>query len=642
MAITRAQQYKQMLQKGGRIGFFKGAQADASAGKGAMSPGTSTSGGGRDVGGSDFGQFERRTRQNVASQRKGFLGKDQGMNIGPQSPLARFGDVARGGLMLALSAVNPAFGLLSRIGKDFRSSRTLEEFRDKRRGFGRTMPTIFNNPNLDQFIDEEEDTTSPIMTAPVTTNNLFENAMAKLNTLETREYNTLKQAEELGLNSPEQKERLQDLEKKKNEASINNIMLAAEGGSMNDQIRQAYGLGSIVKKATRAVKKVAKSPVGKAAIAYTLTGGLGNLAQGQGFFTNFASPSAFLGGAGSIFSKQGLKNIALGTKGVPQLGIADTAGILGSGGALSALKAITAVSLLPLLGLGTGQESEEEAQQILQTQGIDIDAIRSDPNAFLARRFKAEGGRIGLKDGEGIMKMASYGYDDAMGESFAEFQRLKKLGDIPIDMEFDEYLDQLDIDIPYSKKDKDSPSIKLAEGGRIGYAGGTSIRDYAMSMNSGRGPITLNDFIDIYKFAGYDSGTASSLGKKHYKTGVGQDSNTKSFAKGGSIKEPVAKKTMPLLDMGGQEMDLRAEGGFVPIGRMEKADDVPARLSKNEFVFTADAVRNAGDGDVDKGAEVMYNMMKNLEAGGNVSEESQGLEGARRMFQTSKRLEEVL
>ena len=107
-------------------------------------------------------------------------------------------------------------------------------------------------------------------------------------------------------------------------------------------------------------------------------------------------------------------------------------------------------------------------------------------------------------------------------------------------------------------------------------------------------------------------------------------------------KEPVAKKTMPLLDMGGKEMDLRAEGGFVPIGRMEKADDVPARLSKNEFVFTADAVRNAGDGDVDKGAEVMYNMMKNLEAGGEVSEESQGLEGARKMFQTSQRLEEVL
>ena len=107
-------------------------------------------------------------------------------------------------------------------------------------------------------------------------------------------------------------------------------------------------------------------------------------------------------------------------------------------------------------------------------------------------------------------------------------------------------------------------------------------------------------------------------------------------------EEPVAKKTMPLLDMDGQEMDLREEGGFVPLGRMERADDVPARLSKNEFVFTADAVRNAGEGDIDKGAEVMYNMMKNLESGGEVSEESQGLDGAREMFQTSQRLEEVI
>jgi hypothetical protein len=113
-------------------------------------------------------------------------------------------------------------------------------------------------------------------------------------------------------------------------------------------------------------------------------------------------------------------------------------------------------------------------------------------------------------------------------------------------------------------------------------------------------------------------------------------------AEGGSMKEPVAKKTMPLIDMDGKEKDYRETGGFVDMGRMERADDVPARLSKNEFVFTADAVRNAGDGSVDKGAEVMYNMMKNLEAGGDVSEESQGLDGAREMFQTSQRLGEVL
>jgi hypothetical protein len=70
------------------------------------------------------------------------------------------------------------------------------------------------------------------------------------------------------------------------------------------------------------------------------------------------------------------------------------------------------------------------------------------------------------------------------------------------------------------------------------------------------------------------------------------------------------------LKMGGMpvEMDLRAKGGFVPIGKKERADDVPARLSKNEFVFTANAVRNAGDGDIRKGAKRMYNLMHQLEA----------------------------
>ncbi len=97
-----------------------------------------------------------------------------------------------------------------------------------------------------------------------------------------------------------------------------------------------------------------------------------------------------------------------------------------------------------------------------------------------------------------------------------------------------------------------------------------------------------------------------------------------------------------IMDLGGMEKDYRAEGGFVPIGREEKADDVPARLSVNEFVFTADAVRNAGGGDIDQGAKVMENMMKHLEAGGQVSEESQGMAGARDMFATSQRLGDVV
>ena len=68
-----------------------------------------------------------------------------------------------------------------------------------------------------------------------------------------------------------------------------------------------------------------------------------------------------------------------------------------------------------------------------------------------------------------------------------------------------------------------------------------------------------------------------------------------------------------LMDLNGKEMDLR-KGGFVPIGKKEQADDVPARLSKNEFVMTADAVRAAGGGSVNKGAKRMYNLMNTLEA----------------------------
>jgi len=93
-----------------------------------------------------------------------------------------------------------------------------------------------------------------------------------------------------------------------------------------------------------------------------------------------------------------------------------------------------------------------------------------------------------------------------------------------------------------------------------------------------------------------------------------------------------------IMDLGGMEKDYRQEGGFVPLGEEEKADDVPARLSKNEFVFTADAVRAAGGGDIDAGAEVMENVMQNLEEGGEISEESQG-QGAQGMYDNMQQLE---
>jgi hypothetical protein len=82
------------------------------------------------------------------------------------------------------------------------------------------------------------------------------------------------------------------------------------------------------------------------------------------------------------------------------------------------------------------------------------------------------------------------------------------------------------------------------------------------------------------------------------------------LAKDGGI---ASFKDGGIMDLGGKEMDMRT-GGFIPIGAKERADDVPARLSKNEFVMTADAVRAAGGGSINEGAKRMYETMNKLEA----------------------------
>jgi hypothetical protein len=78
------------------------------------------------------------------------------------------------------------------------------------------------------------------------------------------------------------------------------------------------------------------------------------------------------------------------------------------------------------------------------------------------------------------------------------------------------------------------------------------------------------------------------------------------MAKGGSIPQT---KGIP----NGMQIDGRG-GGFIPMGARERKDDVPAMLAKNEFVMTADAVRAAGGGDVNKGAQRMYDLMNSLES----------------------------
>jgi hypothetical protein len=174
-----------------------------------------------------------------------------------------------------------------------------------------------------------------------------------------------------------------------------------------------------------------------------------------------------------------------------------------------------------------------------------------------------------------------------------------------------------------------------AQGGRIGYQEGTHPLDEVAMQMFGMTFENLNPLQQItvsqsqHQAGGYSFPPEVLQIMEEGQEDV--DINKRKFdevlrkigAQGGRIGAQSGG-IMPLLDMGGMEKDYRQDGGFVPIGRKEKADDVPARLSKNEFVFTADAVKAAGGGDIDQGAQRMYNVMKNLEAGGEISEQSQG------------------
>ena len=103
-----------------------------------------------------------------------------------------------------------------------------------------------------------------------------------------------------------------------------------------------------------------------------------------------------------------------------------------------------------------------------------------------------------------------------------------------------------------------------------------------------------------------------------------QDMNRTRYALG--TPEQNAMKASGIMNIplnqnpaGVKELDLRDSGGFIPpVGVKEKADDIPAMLSNNEFVFTADAVRGMGGGDVNRGAQRLYDQMKMLEKGGRV------------------------
>jgi len=314
--------------------------------------------------------------------------------------------------------------------------------------------------------------------------------------------------------------------------------LGGAGEDINGTGIKSYFFKKIFRKAKKAVKKVVKSPLGKAAILGALTFGVPGTQ-----FGGFAGGK----GLGSFFGKGSFNPLkALITKG-PQTG---TFGASGLG------------KLLGKFGLAKG------------TSLTGLGKIA---------------GITGLSGLAGLMAKG-----EAEDEGEVDFDKLDR----------GEGLNILDI---VARARKNDPEFRFLPGAEFtdSYAEGGGVGSLAMNEENVKQKFVSDEAGAIPKKGG--GVTPGDMGKLK-KSDFDSEEDYQRY-----LRQLNKKAEGGLMNLGGMEMDLRG-GGFVPLGAKEKADDVPARLSKNEFVMTADAVRAAGGGSVDKGADKMYKMMKNLEA----------------------------
>jgi len=335
--------------------------------------------------------------------------------------------------------------------------------------------------------------------------------------------------------------------------------------------RQLYGLGSLVKKITRPIKKIVKSPIGKIGLmalgGYGLGGGFG---AGGFKFGNLLSKGK---GLTSMFSKA--KNALTGSKFFS--GLTSGKGLLGIGAASGLLGGLLA-------------KGEDETEQEYQDR-----IIRLQP--YLRQYY----GNVG--DTFGDQKMGANELEDFVTSQSIEYQGAKDGGIIGAEVDEmkvgpkgeeeimeEEVVEQDDMSEPMTGIEKVADSL----------------RDIAMVLYK------VNPTIMPYKMAKAMYDRLPDISKQH----VDDTGRRMTEPEEDEVSETMimveGKKDGGIMNLGGKEMDLRG-GGFVPLGKKERADDVPARLSKNEFVFTADAVRAAGGGSVQKGAQKMYDTMKMLE-----------------------------
>jgi len=410
--------------------------------------------------------------------------------------------------------------------------------------------------------------------------------------------------------------------------------------------RQKYGLGSIIKKAVKGVKKIVKSPIGKAAL---IGGGLWGLNKfgmpgmggaGQNWWSKAmgTGPGKFLSGA--IMGKP-TGQMAAGQTGPRSGGLWN---LIKKYPGQSALLGLGAAGMaLPFMAGKPDEEEEGDAWSVTPSSIADIRfmARNRDPSlAFMPNENYVQSGYY-LRDG-GIASLANGGNPaEAQAEQMLRmhYQKYRNQGGRMSYQQFKMMVLQ--------QAQEQGPMAQGPQGpqGPQGYANGELVTDESMMAATPTGMMEENVeevqgeptreqleiiALEIFQLPLEELDEEQLMVvyqaamQQQPREEMMQEEDVQYAAEGG------------IMDLGGVEKDYRNEGGFVALGGKERADDVPARLSKNEFVFTADAVRNAGGGDIDQGAEVMQNMMKNLEAGGEISPESQGAQG---MYNNMKQLE---
>jgi len=457
--------------------------------------------------------------------------------------------------------------------------------------------------------------------------------------------------------------------------------------SRMQQPRQMYGLGSIVKKAVRGVKKIVKSPIGKAAIIGL--GGAGLMGMGP--------LGTMLGGTGASIGR-GLGALRTAGGGLFSKGAATGGGLFGKlatgfGNLSTGQKIFTGLGATalaaPFLANAFGKDDEpEEVGEVMDVANVRNRARNFYSGqgeagaglAFMPKKkyvdqnfYAADGGRANFAMGgdtddeeEFIRSGAGQRYRPAQtflnmgGDAgnaqaeqmlMAEFVKYKNKGG---DLSFEQFVKAV-MQQQEQAQGMEQPVAMAADGGRIGYGnGGDPLTEFEIDRlgkmgydvaGKGMEPFGgLSVLRDILKVNNFADGGMAGMSVPGYGTPAGTNQfgypsgGTRVNAAEGGIME--TEEASEMIDMGGNEKDYRETGGFVEMGGEERADDVPARLSKNEFVFTADAVRNAGGGDIDRGSEVMQNLMDNLEQGGQVSEDSQGMGGGEEMMMSEEMIEE--